>query len=172
MEKEYDVIVAGAGPGGALTALALQKEGVNIALVDKARFPRDKVCGDALSGKVVSILRNIDRGLADKLSVFPEKIGSWGVRFVAPNTQSLDIPFKSEYSTGEDAPGYISKRIDFDNFLVEEVKKHNHIDFLEEWEIGSVETDNTGVRVGSKQNGSTLHAKLLIADCGAHSTIA
>jgi flavin-dependent dehydrogenase len=46
-----DVLILGAGPGGAATALFLAKEKINCVLADKAIFPRDKICGDALSGK-------------------------------------------------------------------------------------------------------------------------
>ncbi|MDH3973397.1 MAG: geranylgeranyl reductase family protein [Deltaproteobacteria bacterium] len=49
----YDVIVVGAGPGGSSTSTFLAREGVNVLLLDKSRFPRDKVCGDFLAPKAV-----------------------------------------------------------------------------------------------------------------------
>ena len=46
---ESDVIVVGAGPGGATAARYLAARGLDVALLEKAEFPRDKVCGDGLT---------------------------------------------------------------------------------------------------------------------------
>lgn len=72
-----DVLVLGAGPGGAMAALFLHKEGVDCVVVDKAVFPRDKICGDALSGKVVEVLNRYDRALTDKLALRKESLPCW-----------------------------------------------------------------------------------------------
>ena len=50
MKKSTDIIVLGAGPGGVAAALQLSNLGIPCTLVDKAVFPRDKICGDAISG--------------------------------------------------------------------------------------------------------------------------
>lgn len=52
-----DVVIIGAGPSGCSASLYLSKLGGDHVLVEKDSFPRDKVCGDALSGKVVSQLK-------------------------------------------------------------------------------------------------------------------
>jgi len=44
-----DVIVVGAGPAGAATAILLAEHGVAVQLLDRARFPRPKICGEYLS---------------------------------------------------------------------------------------------------------------------------
>ena len=56
----YDVIIVGGGPAGATAALYAHREGLKSLLVDKAIFPRDKICGDALSGKTVRIMRELE----------------------------------------------------------------------------------------------------------------
>ncbi|MFO0628152.1 MAG: geranylgeranyl reductase family protein [Polyangiales bacterium] len=48
-EGVHDVIVVGAGPAGSALAIELAREGAAVLLVDAARFPRDKVCGDFVS---------------------------------------------------------------------------------------------------------------------------
>ena len=91
-----DVLILGAGPGGAATALFLAKENIPCIVVDKAVFPRDKICGDALSGKVVEILNRYDRSFVEKLSLDPIQLNCWGVTFVAPNLEELSIPFRNK----------------------------------------------------------------------------
>ncbi|MGH8049004.1 MAG: FAD-dependent oxidoreductase, partial [Chthoniobacterales bacterium] len=45
----YDAIIVGAGPAGSVCAATLAQAGRRVLLLDKARFPRDKVCGDCLN---------------------------------------------------------------------------------------------------------------------------
>jgi geranylgeranyl reductase family protein len=52
-EARADVIVVGAGPAGAATAYHLATAGVDVLLLEKAAFPRDKVCGDGLTPRAV-----------------------------------------------------------------------------------------------------------------------
>jgi flavin-dependent dehydrogenase len=49
----YDVIIVGAGPGGSSAATFLAQRGLSILLLDKADFPRDKVCGDGLAPQAI-----------------------------------------------------------------------------------------------------------------------
>jgi menaquinone-9 beta-reductase len=55
-DDDADVIVVGAGPSGATTAYYLAQAGLNVLLLEKARFPRDKVCGDGLTPRAVKAL--------------------------------------------------------------------------------------------------------------------
>ncbi|MDR1295324.1 MAG: FAD-dependent monooxygenase, partial [Bifidobacteriaceae bacterium] len=50
---DADVIVVGAGPAGATAAAYLADAGIDVLLLDKATFPRDKVCGDGLTPRAV-----------------------------------------------------------------------------------------------------------------------
>lgn len=62
---DVDVIVAGGGLAGAATAIALQKAGASVVVVDKAVFPREKPCGEGLLPHGVSLLRALDADLAN-----------------------------------------------------------------------------------------------------------
>jgi choline dehydrogenase-like flavoprotein len=53
---EADVIVVGAGPAGATTAFYLAQSGLDVLLLEKSRFPREKVCGDGLTPRAVKAL--------------------------------------------------------------------------------------------------------------------
>jgi menaquinone-9 beta-reductase len=55
-EADADVIVVGAGPSGATTAYYLAQAGLSVLLIEKSRFPRDKVCGDGLTPRAVKSL--------------------------------------------------------------------------------------------------------------------
>ncbi len=55
-DDDADVIVVGAGPSGATTAYYLAQAGLNVLLLEKARFPRAKVCGDGLTPRAVRAL--------------------------------------------------------------------------------------------------------------------
>ena len=62
--ERADVVVVGAGPGGATAAAHLARRGRDVVLIDKETFPRDKVCGDGLTPRVVKEL--LDLGLVDE----------------------------------------------------------------------------------------------------------
>ena len=60
-----DVVVVGGGPGGSVTALLLARLGLDVLLVDRARFPRPKACGDCLSAGATALLARL--GLLDRV---------------------------------------------------------------------------------------------------------
>src|SRR5688572_33348253 len=51
--NDADVIVVGAGPAGSTTAYYLARAGIDVLLLEKAAFPRDKICGDGLTPRAV-----------------------------------------------------------------------------------------------------------------------
>ncbi|WP_438872642.1 NAD(P)/FAD-dependent oxidoreductase [Paractinoplanes pyxinae] len=59
MLREFDVAVIGAGPAGAAAALAACRGGARVLLLDRADFPRDKVCGDGIAAEAISVLRGL-----------------------------------------------------------------------------------------------------------------
>ena len=58
-ERSWDVVVIGAGPAGALAAHQLAKRGLQILLVERKEFPRDKVCGGCLGARAVELLDRV-----------------------------------------------------------------------------------------------------------------
>src|SRR4051794_18657852 len=57
----WDLVVVGAGPAGAATALGalVESPGLRVLLLDRADFPRDKCCGDGIAPHVVDVLRSV-----------------------------------------------------------------------------------------------------------------
>ena len=68
--EETDVLVVGAGPAGAVSARGLALAGARVLLVDRARFPRWKVCGCCLNGAALRTLDSIGLG------GLPERLGA------------------------------------------------------------------------------------------------
>lgn len=167
-----EILISGAGPGGTIAAITLAKAGIPVLLVDRETFPRDKICGDALSGKVVEVLRKLDPAILDRLQLSPIQVGSWGVDFYAPNRKLLHVPFKTNYTKTDRAPGFLTTRLNFDHFLVEEVRKYPLITLLEGHELKTFERVGNEWKVGFKNQSETLSVKLIIAADGAQSAFA
>lgn len=111
--KSYDLIVVGAGPGGATAATVAARNGLSTLLIDKATFPRDKICGDAISGKSVDVLRKL--GMLDAV-VRDESLGSWGCTFSGPSGDEVAIPFTKMLDKPV-APGFVVRREVFDDLI-------------------------------------------------------
>ena len=168
-----DICILGAGPGGATAALHLANAGLGCLLLDRAAFPRDKICGDALSGKVLSELRRIDEAMPAQLAAASFQVPSWGIDFIAPNGRKLGIPFKPKFDKGTDrAAGHVAKRIDFDNFLVEAVRQRPEIDFRENVDVARTERTPTGWQLLDKAGQEIATCRLLLVANGAQSEFA
>ena len=59
-QRRVDVLVVGAGPAGSIAAMVLARAGASVALVDKARFPREKACGDFIGPRGLQVLADLD----------------------------------------------------------------------------------------------------------------
>lgn len=67
--RSVDVVVVGAGPAGTAAAITAARSGLDVLVVDKAMFPRDKICGDGLT---TGALRHLEH-----LGLDPADVGSW-----------------------------------------------------------------------------------------------
>lgn len=166
-----DICIVGAGPGGAATALKLSHLNIPCILLDRAVFPRDKICGDAISGKAATILRRIDPAIMERFDAATDmQTDIWGIRFVSPNNRKIDVPYRIGYDPKTDLKqGYVSKRIDFDNWLVEEVKRRDNIALHEGISIENYEKTEAGYRISNKDKSFDVEARILIVANGANS---
>jgi len=91
---DAEVIVVGGGPAGASTAWALAREGVDVLVLDRARFPRDKVCAEYLSPQASRILS--DMQVLDEIErTNPAHLA--GMRVRAPNGLVANGEFASNH---------------------------------------------------------------------------
>ena len=132
--RATDVIVVGAGPAGAATAILLAERGVAVQLLDRARFPRRKVCGEYLSPEAprvldrLGVLKRVD-GLATPLA---------GMRITAPDGSVLIGTYRT---VGDWRPyrehAMAIERALLDEALVERVRALP-IDFREQVRVSDV----------------------------------
>ena len=98
MMSRYDVVVVGAGPAGSATAIFLAERGWSVLLLDKASFPRPKVCGELLSPESARLLDRL--GALKAVDAVAQPIA--GMRIVAPDGTRLE----GRYPTGAPWGGY------------------------------------------------------------------
>lgn len=166
-QKMYDVTIVGAGPAGCTTALQLSNKGLKVAILEKERFPRDKICGDALSADVINQIYRIDDSLAKNFNQLKTKKASNGVRFFAPNHQQLDIDFVN--NNHKEAAGFIVKRIDFDNFYFNQIKDINNIDIYENYKVTDISKEEDGVTIITSEQ--SFKTRIVVGADGANSII-
>jgi geranylgeranyl reductase family protein len=96
-DLDADVIVVGAGPSGSAAAYYLAQAGLNVLLIEKSRFPRDKVCGDGLTPRSVKSLIAMGVDVSEEAGWLRNK----GLRVIGGGTRlELDWPELSSW------PGY------------------------------------------------------------------
>ncbi|HEY5464171.1 MAG TPA: geranylgeranyl reductase family protein [Hanamia sp.] len=165
--QKFDVVIVGAGPAGCAAAYMLSGKGLKIALLDKETFPRDKICGDALSADVAKQFHRISESLTEKFGGFKNKITSNGVRFYTPKHQQLDIQFTKP---GDNfSGGFVSKRIDFDNFFFSETAALPDIEIFQNQKITSI-TDQPDTIILESAT-TRFEASIALGADGAHSIV-
>jgi len=110
------VIVVGAGPGGSTTAYHLAQAGVDVLLLEKSSFPREKVCGDGLTPRAVKALTAMGIDTREQAGWIHNK----GLRIIGGGMR-LELPWP-ELASFPDY-GLVRPRSDFDDLLVRQAVK-------------------------------------------------
>jgi len=156
----HDAIVIGGGPAGSTAALALARRGWRVALVEKVRFPRRKVCGEYVAGPAWPVLRALD--VASRL----ESRAGPAVRRVglfARDTR-LDVPMPS----GGEGWGRAIARETLDATLLEAAERAG-VEVLQPWAAAAARVEADGVRIVAR-NGEEereLGAPIVVAAHGS-----
>ena len=114
-ERQADVIVVGAGPAGSSTAYHLAAAGADVLLLEKAAFPRDKICGDGLTPRAVKQLIGMGFDLDQ-----PGWQKNRGLRIVGAGHR-LELPWP-ELGSFPDF-GMVRTRMDLDETLARHAEK-------------------------------------------------
>ena len=123
-QKVYDVVIVGGGPAGTTAALYANRLGLNTIIVDKSIWPRDKICGDALSGKVVDVLKDLN--LINQVKTL-KGATIRRITFGSPANKIFDIDLSKSFNTNHINEGYVIPREIFDYFLFKEAQKITEI---------------------------------------------
>ncbi|MCP4134641.1 MAG: geranylgeranyl reductase family protein [bacterium] len=171
MSNIYDVIITGAGPAGCSAAIFLGKKGYNVLLVDRAEFPRNKVCGDGLSPSSMSFLKKIN--LYDEvMALNPQK--THGAIITSPTGKVVKGVFTQKENEPE-VHGIVIPRKKFDHILFKHTKTYSNIDVRENFKVTDLLFENgkpAGIIGKSNNDTITLKGKYIIAADGVHSIIA
>ena len=109
-----DLAIVGAGPAGTAAAITAARAGLDVVVIDKAVFPRDKCCGDGLTTGALRLLEG--------LGLEPLTVPSWTVVPSAwvrsPSGRTVEFPFP----TGAGQFGAIAPRVELDAALVDRAR--------------------------------------------------
>ena len=164
---DVDVLVVGAGPAGAASAYHLARHGVDVLVVDKAEFPREKVCGDGLTPRGVAAVARMGVDMTE-----PGFVRVGGLRVFGP-TVRLDLPWPKLRRFPD--YGVVRTRHDFDHILVQRATKAGAILWERTEAVMPLTRDGwvVGARVRRDDGGpETVRARYVLACDGASSRFA
>lgn len=159
--KFFDIVIIGGGPAGSTCALALANSGLSVAVVEKAVFPRNKVCGDAVAAYVPKVLKTLHPKYGEALKGFIEKAEVNTCRFIAPNRKFIDI--------ASPEPGFITTRMEWDHFLYRLVAAEPNITWFLDHEVTEVTIDRHHGEATVTTKKLVFKSKVVIGCDGAHS---
>lgn len=151
-----DVIIVGAGPVGSTLAYALAKKGVEVALVEKKKFPRDKPCGGGLDG---IFFDHLPAGM-DVSAAVEDTATTAVIRFKGKNEAQFPIP----------KPLVMTRRevLDFELVKQAEIAGAMFFDGEPVKEITRLDGGNYAVKAGPQ----TFFAPIVVGADGAYSEVA
>ncbi|MFE1317239.1 geranylgeranyl reductase family protein [Kitasatospora phosalacinea] len=163
VESTADVIVVGAGPAGSSTAYWLAQAGLDVLLLEKTEFPREKVCGDGLTPRAVKQL--VDMGIDVTAEGW---LRNKGLRIIGGGVRlELDWPDLAAFPDY----GLVRKRADFDELLARQAQKAG-ARLYENCNVSGPVQDRTGritgvtAKLGPDKREVEFHAPLVVAADG------
>lgn len=156
-KSEWDVVVVGAGPSGSAAARQLAHNGHDVLLIDKAAFPRRKVCGDGLIADSIRFLKS--EGLYDRVA--SEANHSDAATIISPSGDTFDCPGRY----------MVLKRERFDALMVQAA-----IEFGATFARGQITTlgyDQDGVvRLGNRDGSPSIRGRYCVLASGGQLSLA
>ncbi len=158
----HDVIVIGAGPAGSAAAHFLAQQGVDVLLLDKFDFPRDKTCGDAMLPRALNVIKEM--GLLHDLLRVGQRVNKLDI--FAPRGHSTLVPIPAQ----QEWPNYtlVIPRLTLDNLILERAVASG-AKFQGQIHVTELEHDAHSVRVtgGRRGRAVAIRAKTALIATGA-----
>jgi flavin-dependent dehydrogenase len=118
--KETNICIVGAGPAGLSAAIKLAQEGLAVTVVDRHKFPRDKVCGDALSVYAKACIKKLDADLFRDIEESAYCLKYERLKIYGPSGNEINIHLNSN---NPERYGFVSRRLHLDSILFEFARK-------------------------------------------------
>ena len=170
-DDDAEVIVVGAGPAGSTAATYLARAGLDVLLLEKSIFPREKVCGDGITPRGVKQLVDLGIDMREEAGWLHNK----GLRVVGGGvTLELDWPSIADYPPF----GVVRPRNDFDDLLAKAARTAGARIVEQTTVTGAVTDERTGritgveTKSGPDRTPVTYRAPLVIACDGVSSRVA
>ncbi|MBM3263982.1 MAG: NAD(P)/FAD-dependent oxidoreductase [candidate division Zixibacteria bacterium] len=151
VSNPYDVAIVGAGPSGAMTALHLARQAWRAVLIDRDRFPRDKVCGDGLIPDSLHVLERA--GLLDR------------VRKAAFDVNALTVYGPSRGKVDLSGTFLTIKRFHLDHLLFSAAVENGSVPY--QGRVRAVAPDGPGVRIDLHGASEPIRARTAVLATGA-----
>ena len=153
--QDYDVIVVGGGPAGSTTARRVSQKGLNVLLLDRAKFPRVKSCAGAMNDRGVKMLDfSIDEVVHRK---------PYGLRLFSPSGIIADC-------TRPEKAGVLFLRTEFDTLLLRKAQEAG-ADIREGAKVVTAKQNERGVIVETSE-GEQFGGKYLVGADGINGVVA
>ena len=155
MPAAVDVLVVGAGPAGVAAAVELHRAGVDVLVVDKASFPRDKCCGDGLTTLALRELAHLglDVGLVPQF----QRVDSAVLRGPSGGEVTLALP------TGHGLFAAVTPRLELDAALVDHATSSG-VTMLQGHGLERLDVMGDGVVAGIEGHGTVTARHVVAAD--------
>jgi menaquinone-9 beta-reductase len=162
MTHRYDLAIAGDGPAGSAAAWQAAQTGARVVVLDRAEFPRDKPCGDALTPRAVSYLQKM--GLADEVAKFHRLNRA---TIFSPSEWELSFPRRP----GMPDRGYGARRRELDTLLLKNAESAGAEVRQSAEVVGPIVDDGGRVTGVTLKTGEQVLADAVIAADGAYSPV-
>jgi geranylgeranyl reductase family protein len=164
--SQPDVVVVGAGPAGSATAALLARRGIDVLLIEKAAFPREKACGEYLSPGVVAAL--------DRIGVLPDVLQLEHARPLGMRIKTTTTEHLVRYDQGDGHIRALSiQRPIFDQVLRDHaIRSGARLEERARVTGAHLNGDNvSGVCIRRGTDDEVISARFVVAADGLHSTV-
>ncbi|HWB24267.1 MAG TPA: NAD(P)/FAD-dependent oxidoreductase [Chitinophagaceae bacterium] len=162
---ETDVCIIGAGPAGTVASMFLSKNGIKHVVLERAQFPRDKVCGEFYDGRVRNVLNKLDETLMPRMQErhIIQDIHHYYIYNAKLNEIGFDATSNARIST---------VRSRFDDYLLAETLKSPYVTYFDNTQVEDINISSEAVHITARNRKKEITAKMVIAATGSKSALA